>query len=175
MRITGRGLKVSKRRRNPTEEEEEEILDTVRSAGEDVMNEMSNVDAAITWSTPSDTDMDKYGEDMIIWAEFGWANAVNGDIVWADGDYRKGLGGSGDVKIPRGYHEVPGGGEVYSMETELSKDHVVDAIVKETGLKEEDVRKAINHDKRLFGDHRDVIYWGSSDGDATMYSRKKRA
>lgn len=139
-------------------------------------DDLADASAAQTWSTPSDTDIEKHGEDMLIIAEFGDWVACNGDVVWAKGG-EPGTGGRvGDVDIPEGFEVFPDGGAVPTTEEHVSVDHVADNIALRLGLKHPfPIEKMLLIERAVrqrFEDCKDQIAWGSS-GRCTYWAKRK--
>jgi hypothetical protein len=76
-----------------------------------------------------------------------------------------------------GYEKVKrlGGAWPGGKEAELSVESVADAVVNESqgSITEAEVLKAFREGSRQWEPTDEMVYWGSSDGDITMYAKPK--
>lgn len=97
--------------------DDEELRDELVKALSEKIQEMANMSAAMTWSTPTDDLPDRYEDPWFI-ADFDGQIAVNGDPVFG-----------GDVPSPpRGYVFYHGGGRVPCTEEQVSMEHALRAV-----------------------------------------------
>lgn len=140
---------------------------------EDAVDYLAEASAAQTWSTPGDVDLEKYGEDLIIVANFGDWWAVNGDLVFEGGPRTRTStpGGWNDIRIPKSHAEIEyGGGRIPTTE-EVGIEHVIDRAADGLGIPR-DHRGLLAAARDVFKGRHDVTYTSVS-GDATYYANKK--
>jgi len=133
----------------------EDVKDDVLSEAESAIEFLANVHAAEAWSTPTDQDLDDFGEVYII-ADFGGEIAVNGDYY---PDYDK------IPPVPRGFVFTRRGGRVPTTEEEISLEHVIDLVARELGLREVVVGEILQEE------YGELIY-RSIDGETEFYVPK---
>ena len=117
--------------------------DDIRTALEEIVDQMADESSAQTWSTIDDrtaSDAEEEGfdpESLVGVAEFGDAVAVNGDI-----ETEKTLSGVEADLEKEGYELTDVGGKVPAEEAMVSPEHAIRAVAKEMGLDEDVVEKA---------------------------------
>ena len=141
---------------------------------EEILDDNANRDAASSYSTPSDRDIEKYGNDVFVVANFGdWYGSSGEDMS------------PSLPRIPRGFVEVKGGGRVPDYEAEIEMESLLEDLTYTMTKKipkrfhkviEADIEewsKEEYKDKNTGGVKR-WVYWGAS-GDVTIYVPKKKA
>ena len=137
------------------EEIGDSAYDAIKDMLEETIGDTANAHAAEAWSTPTDEIMEEFGGDVIVVAQFGDRLAVNGDIV-------------GELPpVPEGYRITRYGGDIPSIEEEVSVDHAINAVARETKSPIRTVQRVAESEG-----YGELVYVGVG-GDSEVYARVK--
>jgi hypothetical protein len=162
---------MKRHRRNP-DDEEDEVVETILAAAREAITDLAEAQAAQAWSTVDDMTADEY-DDVFIVAEFGYYLAVNGDLVFKDGDPQKGFGGWKDIEIPKGFRETNKGGDIPGTEEEVQNDFIADWVIAHKkdfnldGVSDKKIEEVISKNLRPYE-------YTSVSGESTIYVKGKK-
>lgn len=144
--------------------EDRGAYENISDAAENLIKKMANEQAAQAWSTTDD-------EDLWIEATFGYAEAVNGDLL-KDGDgelirltpeeYQK------VSTPPRNFTRIRGGGDLPCQEEHVWIERIYEYIAEDMNISESITEKIVNETFQTFGIH-GMEYPVSVSGESTYY------
>jgi hypothetical protein len=168
-------------RRNPDEDDFDELDDEIESALEAEADLDADRNACVALSSLGDQammDLEEMGYDdqtAVVISETWKATAVNGEILaheagkaveWSEvgtGRLLSELRSEGFEEVPRMGGAWPGG-----MEIELSSEHIIRHVARELGVQEERVERVAE----LIG-WGELVYRTSGDVDTTYYAKRR--